>query len=139
MKTSSENSGLLSGCLTLLVFCVLFLYYLYFIFANDPWVPSEIDSTGFVSHKIQSTITAQTNWMIGESKDCISYPLDADTARSFDKQAGYAFLSVECDKGPMHSIAITFWGAENQPENKVAYWNCKRTSDSFICKQTGAN
>jgi len=120
-------------------FLVLFPYWLYLSFANDPWVPSEIDSTGFVSHTVQSTITAQANWMIGESKDCISYPLDADTARTLDKQAGYAFSGVQCDKGPVHSIAIRFWGAENQPENKVAYWNCKRTTDSFICEQTGAN
>jgi hypothetical protein len=112
---------------------------LYRAWTPDPWTPEMVDSTGFASHQVQSTITAQSNWMVGESKNCTSSPLDADTAHAQGKQPGYAFLGVQCDSGPAHNIAITFWGAENQPDNKVAYWNCTRSADSFICKQTGAN
>lgn len=119
--------GLLLG---LLLYCVLI---------PDPWAPQMIDSTGSVPHRVQSTITAQSNWMVGESKNCTSSPLDADTAQAQGKQPGYAFLKVQCDSGPAHNVAITFWGAKNQPDNKVAYWNCTRSADAFTCKQTGAN
>lgn len=124
----AEQNGVL-GSLVFFLFLALVVWGLRHVF----------DSTGYVSHDVHSTITAQSDWMVGESKDCMSFPLDADTARAQGKQAGYAFSYVNCDNGPEHNITITFWGAEYQPGKTEAEWNCKRTSDSFVCKQTGAN
>ena len=44
-----------------------------------------LDSVGLVPHREDSIITAQANWFLGESKDCLSYPVDADTARTIKK------------------------------------------------------
>ncbi|MDE3149125.1 MAG: hypothetical protein KGL37_06605, partial [Acidobacteriota bacterium] len=111
----------------------------YLTFVDDPHVPEGIDSSGYISHKVESTITAQSGWMVGESKSCMSIPLDAQIARAVGKAPGYALFYVKCDDGPERKIQVTFWGAENQPENRVAYWQCKRTTESFGCKQTGAD
>ncbi len=129
-----ENVGL--GCLVIVAVAG---WLLYLAFADNPHAPAEIDSSGYISHKVESTITAQSGWMVGESKDCISIPLDAQIASAVGKEPGYAFLYVKCDDGPGRKISVTFWGKENQPENKVAYWKCNRTTDSFTCKQTGAD
>lgn len=134
----SDSSGSV-GCLAGLAALVLVVWLLYLVFADNPHAPTEIDSSGYISHKVESTITAQSGWMVGESKSCISIPLAAQIARAVGKEPGYAFFYVKCDDGPERKITVTFWGAENQPENKVAYWNCKRTADSFDCKQTGAD
>ena len=135
----SNDTGFSKGCLTFFASLAALGLGLYYSMSNDPWVPPEIDSTGYVSHRVQSTITAQADWMVGESKDCFSFPLDAPTASAIGKELGYAFSNMQCDNGPAHKVAIAFWGAENQPANKVAYWNCTRSADSFTCKQTGAN
>lgn len=129
-STTDQIVGL--GCLGIIAVFVLMLYY---TFSDNPRAPQEIDSSGYISHKVQSIITAQSNWMVGESKDCTSYP---PAAELYGKQAGYAFSYLKCDDGPIHNIPITFWGAEYQLGKKYAEWNCTRTSDSFVCKQTAA-
>lgn len=111
----------------------------YMFFADNPQAPDAIDSSGYIRHTVESTITAQSNWMMNESKNCMSIPLDTQIARALGKEQGYALFYVKCDDGPERKITVTFWGAENQPENRVAYWNCTRTTDSFTCKQTGAD
>lgn len=109
------------------------------LLALGGWILFQLlDSTGWVSHTVQSTITAQSNWMVGESKDCFSYTLDAKSAYALGKEPGYALSKVECDNGPGHDISITFWGQENQPGKWAALWRCTRSVDSFTCKQTGA-
>lgn len=131
MANQSEGAG----CL---VVFVIVGYLAYLVLADNPHAPDAIDSSGYISHKVESTITAQANWMVGETKDCTSYPLDARDAVLNEKPKGYAFLSLQCDDGPPHKITITFWGAENQPGKTAAEWNCTRTSGSFVCRQTGA-
>jgi hypothetical protein len=135
--SSSDASGCIAGLLVLGFFAAL-IYLLYICIVDDPTVPAELDSTGYISHKVQGTISAQANWMVGESKDCISYPLDAEAARAAGQEPGYAFYSVQCDDGPVHNMSITFWGSKSQPGKVAALWNCRRVADSFICKQTGA-
>ena len=111
----------------------------YLVFVDDPHVPDGIDASGLISHKVEATITAQAGWMVGESKDCLSIPMDARVAQAVSQKPGYAFYYVKCDDGPQRKIQVTFWGKENQPENRVAYWICKRTDNSFECRQTGAD
>lgn len=132
-QNPSGSSSLLQS-----IALLAFIYFVYFVFASNPWVPPDVDATGYVSHTVESTITAQSNWMRGESKNCSSAPLNADTAVALGKPPGYAFSLVHCDDGPEHSIPVTFWGAEDQSGRTVAFWTCTRESDSFVCKQTGA-
>ena len=130
----SINQGL--GCLVALGVIAFFLY---FTFSNSPAVPKEIDATGYISHKVESTITADSNWLIGESRTCVSNPLDPTSAEELHKPVGYALWGLQCSGGESHRITITFWGSAIQTGNKAAYWNCARTSDSFTCKQTEAH
>ena len=117
----------------------LFMSLLYLIFADDPSVPAPIDSTGYISHKVETSISAQSSWMVGESKSCTSIPFDAELGSALGEKPGYAFDLVKCDDGPYRNIKVTFWGARNQPGKTAAFWSCTRTSESFTCKQTGAD
>ena len=135
---SDENEGSI-GCLGGIAVLALCVYSLYFFSADNPRVPAEIDSSGYISHEVEATITAQSTWMVGESKECLSYPLDSQSARALGKEPGYAFHYVKCDEGPERKIRVRFYGAENQPGKFVAYWKCTRTSASFVCKQIGAD
>jgi hypothetical protein len=134
--TDEQRSQIVGlGCLAVFACIILLLYY---TFSDNPKAPQEIDSTGYISHKVESTITADPSWINGESRTCISHPLDAQSASELDKPAGYALWGLDCSGGDWHRITITFWGSTVQPGKKAAYWNCTRTSDSFTCKQTGA-
>lgn len=131
MASEDQNPGL--GCL---VTVAIFAAIIYYSFADNPHAPKEIDSTGYLSHKVESIITAQATWMVGESKYCTSFPSEAGL---YNKPEGYAFSYVSCDGGPVRNIPITFWGAEYQLGKKYAKWYCTRTADSFTCKQLGAD
>jgi hypothetical protein len=103
------------------------------------WAYTGIDSIGWMGHREDSVITAQANWFVGESKDCMSYPLDDKTAQSIKKPTGYAISQISCDGGPEHNVKITFFGRTEQPEYAWVSWRCTRNEDSFTCKQTGAS
>jgi hypothetical protein len=82
------------------------------------------DSFGFESHMVETTITAQQNWLVGESKFCGTVPTAERANRhlvwnpttgnfagdktvssaepSTPHKAGYAFEYVKCDDGPGH-------------------------------------
>ena len=89
-----------------------------------------MESAGYISHTVEAVITAQGNWIVGESKECTS-PIRETP-----------FTYVSCDDGPEHKVKITFYGREKQGRN-VAIWDCKRNDVSFMndtaftCKQTG--
>jgi len=136
----SSNADFIFGILGYVTFGIFaaLIYLFYLGIANDPIVPQDLDSTGYFSHKIQTTITAQDSWIVGESKDCMSYPLNAEAARNAGKEQGYAFSNVDCDNGPGHNMLVTFWGSKDQPGKYAALWNCTRTADAFVCKQTAA-
>jgi hypothetical protein len=132
----AENQGGCLGWLALLVVAGLFFYY---TVSSNPSAPQPVDSTGYISHKVESTITADPSWIIGESRTCTSNPLDLLSAKELHKPIGYALWGLACGgDGESHRITITFWGSEIQTGTKAAYWNCTRTSDSFTCKQTEA-
>jgi hypothetical protein len=99
---------------------------------------SGIDSAGWIPHREDSTITAQANWFVGESKECYSYPLDVQEAKAMNRSVGDAIYKINCDGGPEHKVTITFYGKIEQPKNAWASWNCARREDSFVCKQIGA-
>jgi hypothetical protein len=129
----SQAQGL--GCLAVVAVIGLLIYY---TFVDNPKAPQEIDATGYISHKVESTITADSNWMVGESRTCISKPLDSTSARVLQKPVDYALWGLNCGGGDFRKITIKFWGSAVQSGKKAAYWNCVRTSDSFTCKQTEA-
>jgi hypothetical protein len=126
MSDKSSSEGL--GCMILVGILVAIVYGGY----------SGIDSVGWIPHREDSVITAQANWFVGETKECYSYPLDAQAAKSMSKSVGNAIYKINCDGGPEHRVTITFYGMAEQPENAWASWNCTRKEDSFVCKQTGA-
>jgi hypothetical protein len=101
-------------------------------------VYSKIDSVGWIPHSDESIITAQPTWFVGETKACSSIPLDDQTAKALSKSVGHAISAINCDDGPSHRMTIKFFGKTEQPENALATWNCTRTADSFVCRQTGA-
>lgn len=124
--------------LVVLAIVAIIGYALYVTFSSDPTVPKELDATGYISHRVESTITADSSWINGEARNCISKPLDAQNASELNKPAGYALWGLDCGGGDFHRITITFWGSTVQAGKKAAYWNCTRSSDSFTCKQTEA-
>jgi hypothetical protein len=126
MAKKSDSEGV--GCLILVAIVVAFFYYGY----------SGIDSVGWIPHREDSLITAQANWFVGETKECSSNPLPAQAAKVMGKVEGDAVYQIECDKGPEHKVNIEFYGKKVQPENALAFWNCTRKEDTFLCKQTGA-
>jgi hypothetical protein len=125
MARNSNSEGI--GCAVALVAIVGLGYACY----------AGMDSVGWYPHREDSVITARENWFVGESKDCISYPLDAKTARSSGRLKGYATAEIDCDGGPEHNVPITFWGRTEQPQYQWVTWRCTRNSDSFTCKQVG--
>ena len=90
-----------------------------------------LESVGYISHNVETVITAQGNWFVGESKECTSPIVGANP-----------FTYISCDGGPEHKVKIQFYGRDKQG-GKAAIWNCKRNDmsymndNAFTCKQTG--
>jgi len=123
-KKSKDSAGM--GCLILLAIAGGIGYGIY------AW----LDSVGWMAHREDSVVTAESNWFVGESKNCTSYPLDEKTAREMSKSKGYAISKISCDAGPEHSVPVTFYGRIEQPEYTWITWRCTRNESSFTCKQT---
>jgi|SRR5882672_2523941 len=96
-----------------------------------------LDEKGWVPHTLETVITAQATWIGGESKDCVSYPLDAKTAERLSRETGDAMTMITCDDGPSHRIKVQFFGRVVQPEFASVDWRCTRKVDEFECEQTG--
>jgi len=121
-----------------LVAVVIIGLFFYYTLSSNPTAPREVDASGYISHKVESTITADPNWLVGETRTCISSILGPQDAKILQKPVGYALWGLGCGSGEWHRITITFWGSQVQAGKKAAYWNCTRTTDSFTCKQTEA-
>ena len=108
------------------------------IFAGYGW----LDSIGWISHREETVISARSDWLVGESKECWSAPLNSDGAVLLKKEVGYAMSSVSCDDGQEHKMKVTFYGRKLQNYN-VVNWRCTRNEvsflndNSFTCYQTG--
>jgi hypothetical protein len=125
MSSKSGQEGL--GWFIALAFFAMIAYAIY----------QGLDSFAWVPHRVDTVVTAQANWFVGESKNCSSYPLDSQTARSLKEPKGYGVARIGCDDGPEHSVKVTFYGKLEQPEHRWLSWRCTRNQDSFTCKQTG--
>jgi hypothetical protein len=79
-----------------------------------------------MSHEVESTITAEPNWLVGEIKTCYSFDPEGVTLGRIDCDTGHSGVSDR-------RMKITFYGREKQPEYEVVTWNCTRTQDSFTC------
>jgi hypothetical protein len=94
------------------------------------------DEAGWISHSRDTTITAQSDWLVGESKVCVSFPLDEEFAKLVDAEKGSVVQNINCDRGPDHKISITFWGRIVRTDRRAASgvsWRCVKKSDSFTC------
>ena len=91
-----------------------------------------LDSAGLMPHRREAYVTAQSNWFVGESKYCNTFPLkNAEDS----KDVGYAFSRVSCDDGAEHDVRITFWGREHQTEYDSVQWKCTREEGGFTCAE----
>jgi 8-oxo-dGTP pyrophosphatase MutT (NUDIX family) len=78
------------GCLILLCFAG------YAIYGGYEW----LDTMGWISHREDSVITAGSGWLVGESKECWSAPLNAEGAAQSGKPIG-----DESTYSPLHALA----------------------------------
>ena len=123
----SESSGA-AGNLILIVIAIGVVY------GGYRW----FDSIGWVSHQEDTSISVSNNWLVGESKECGSVPLDSEAAARLGKEVGYTMSDVSCrDDAPKHQMKVTFYGRKVQPEYNVVTWRCNRDLLSFTCYQTG--
>jgi hypothetical protein len=129
MMSSEDNGAAGLGCLILLAIPIAIVYFSYQGVVSSGWMP----------HTVETQITAQQNWLVGETKECLSTPLDAEVARSLGKPNGYALSHISCDDGPEHTIKVNFYGAGEQPDRSWLSWKCTRNSEDFTCKQTGSS
>jgi hypothetical protein len=131
-KESTGDSGVW-GCLTTL--CILALL----ILGGYEW----LESVAWVSHREETLITVNADWLVGESKQCWSITLDSRSAALLHKETGYAMYSVNCGDGAQHSIKVNFYGSEIQGANRLINWRCEREQPSFLndnsftCYETG--
>ncbi|HEY5329002.1 MAG TPA: hypothetical protein VIJ79_03885 [Acidobacteriaceae bacterium] len=125
---------------------VVLIFLLGFAFAPDEgigpatWADAAdwIMPDGYVPHSVETAISVDEHWIVGETKACKSYPYIPQSASFFRKGIGYAADSLNCDDGPMHMVKATLYGRLIQPEHRIAYWKCTREPESFTCHQTGA-
>lgn len=131
--SDTKETGTGWGCI------ILFCFIGYAIYGGYGW----LDSIGWISHREDAVISARSDWLVGESKECWSGTLDSESAALLKKEEGYAMSSVSCDDGPEHKMDVTFYGRKVQTEYKVVSWRCTReqpsflSDNSFTCYQTG--
>lgn len=125
--SGSESDWRGFGCLFFLLIVAAAIY------GGYQW----LDSIGWISHREDTVISVQSDWLVCESKECWSFPLDGFSAPLLKKEIGYAMSSVSCDDGPKHKMKATFYGRKVQTEYKVVTWRCTRGLISFTCYQTG--
>jgi hypothetical protein len=128
------------------VYFLLFLFAVWSIIGLETgyWnTYSLLDDSGWISHQVETVISARSDWLPGESKECLSYTRKREWATFQDKEVGYAMPWVKCDDGPDHHMKVTFYGRKVQPEYQTIGWRCSRNEVSFLndssftCYQTG--
>src|SRR5690349_1268127 len=120
-----------SGCASAIIVFVLLIL-------GVAWgAYSYADQLGWISHDVESTITIDANWIPGEVKSCVSYPLTGEAAKELKSTAGDVTTYISCDSGPEHRVSARFVGRVEQPQIDAAYWRCFRRTALFECFQTG--
>jgi hypothetical protein len=130
MTKAKTEEGWKEGCGCLFVIAVI---------AAISWGAYDgLDSLGWIPHNEETAITAQSSWLVGESKECVSYPpFNQAEAYPLGKPVGYAVALIKCDDGPEHRIKIRFFGRIEQPEYAAVRWKCTRGEDGFTCYELG--
>lgn len=100
------------------------------------WVGGGFDQIGWEWHTVQTDITADANWIVGETRECTSLPLTPADAKVMHVQPWSAVELIQCGSGPYHNISIRFWGRIARPDKQEVGWRCTRFADSFVCKAT---
>ena len=103
------------------------------------WIYTGCDSLGFIPHTSETTITASQGWLVGEIRQCVTFPETGDVAKELKHNAGYALNRVSCGDEPYHEMSITFFGRKEQPEFNEVAWNCTRKDNTFECRETGGS
>jgi hypothetical protein len=130
-KSNTDSTGTGCGCLFILMIVAAAIY------GGYQW----LDSVGWTSHREETVISARSDWLVGESKECWSATLNSEGAALLNKEIGFAMSSVSCDDGQKHNMKVTFFGRRVQTEYKVVNWRCKReqtsllNDNSFTCYQ----
>jgi hypothetical protein len=87
----------------------------------------DMDKKGYIPHSRETSITAESSWLDGESKTCVAFPIGATRdVTSF----------VNCDRGPAHQITVKFWGRAERPEvttDRSVGWKCIKEDGRFVC------
>ncbi len=109
-----------------------------------------LDSMGWIPHRenVDLSMDILDKWDVGESKDCMSYPLTDELAKITNRSMEVSAIKpldcnrpgliIETDLGQqLPNVPITFWGRTEQSAYEWVVWRCTRNSDSFICKQIG--
>lgn len=104
------------------------------LFIGGAW--TLLDNSGWLSHSRETQITAKYDWLEGESKTCVSQPVDPDTARVMKLETYDVTTAINCDNGESHQIKVIFWGRTTRPERSARYgvsWKCTKKRGEFIC------
>jgi hypothetical protein len=136
VRKEEAYANVISSIENIVKFCFIVLVLIglpFGIFEIYSWM----DKSRQIAHQEETVITARSDWLVGESKDCWSATLNSDVSAHLGKESGYAMSSISCDDGPEHEMKVTFYGQKVQIEYKVVNWRCSRNEISFTCNQTG--
>src|ERR1017187_5455709 len=87
MSDAKETGRALGSIVRL---CIVIVFVGYAIYGGYEW----LDSIGWISHQEETVISARSDWLVGESKECSSATLNSDGAAPTGKEVGYAMSSV---------------------------------------------
>jgi hypothetical protein len=93
---------------------------------------------GYFPHFVETEISVQPDWLVGEVKECSSPVLNRPIAHDLGKKNGYVAEVMYCDDGPKRAMNVTLFGRLEQPEHRWITWKCRRDATGFTCHQTGA-
>jgi hypothetical protein len=94
------------------------------------------DDSGYHPHTVETFISASSDWLEGESKQCSSKPVGSDMATAMKVPHYSVTSSVICDNGDLHQIKVTFWGRTTRPERRAqdgVTWKCTKKPGEFVC------
>ena len=135
-STSSIGRGLttlgegLSVVWKIAKFCGYALVFIFLAYGLYSWM----DESGWISHREETVISARSDWLAGESKECLSYTRKREWATFQDKDVGYAMPWVKCDDGPDHQMKVTFYGRKLQPEYETISWRSEERRVGKECR-----
>jgi hypothetical protein len=86
------------------------------------------DRHGRVSHFAVTRVVMATNWMDGETKECVTGNPGMDQKMLDCELDG----GVSAKAGKTHLFRVEFLGRMNQ--RGLVLWHCSRTADGMVCR-----